>query len=154
MVWIHKYKGIHVYECLPRCISKHTHLRTRVLSDPVCPLLAACWLYSARLVIKPFHGRNFHTAVNCVRWLKAAQFVVQSLCYSSSLIFYRPLKWEPLTAGFSHRNIRMHTLLFLPLSCRKVFHWHVSNLITPQITCHVFHYVYVINFVVFLLICN
>lgn len=102
---------------------------------------------------------NFHTTVNCVRWLKAAPFVVQSHFYSSSLIFFRPLKWEPQAAGFSHWNkteyILCPALSISPLSCQQRFHRHVSNLIATTISCHVqlaFNNAYVINFVVFLMI--
>lgn len=141
------------------CPCVNAHMGAYVPLGPLCPLLAASWLYSAWLVIKPFHGRNFHTAVNCERWLKAAQFVVQSHCYSSSLIFFRPLKWELHAAGYSHWNetgcIPCPTLSISPLSCRQIFHRRASNLITAKISCHVwlvFNNVYVINFVVFLLI--
>ena len=120
--------------CVCRGTLANTRLCLRVPLGPVCPLLAASWLYSAWLVIKPFHGGNFHTTVNRVRWLKAAQFVVQSHCYSSSLIFFRPLKWELRTAGFSHWNktgyIPCPTRSVSPLSCQQIFHRHESNLIT------------------------
>lgn len=147
-------KGVHTFVCAlaKACMCAYVPI------GPMCPLLAASWLYSAWLVIKPSYGGNFHTTVNCVRWLKVAQFVVQSHCYSSSLIFFRLLKWELHAAGVSHCNETGSILCLISsvslLLCQRIFHSHVSNLINAKISCHVwlvFNHVYVINFVLLLL---
>lgn len=133
------------------CEQKHT----RVSAGSVRPLLAVSWLYWGWLLIKPFHGGNFHTAVNSVRWLKAAQFVVQSLCYSSLLIFFKPLKQE--AAHSKLHSLKCPTLSISQLSRQQVFdHLVKKNLIPakPQVSCHVNSHcgVSLAHFLLFLLI--
>lgn len=132
--------NMHVAWCLHPCVCVSVLVCTCVPLGPVCPLLVACWLYSAWLVIKPFHCGNFHTAVNHVRWLKAAQFVSSPTAILPHWSFSGPWSesWTQQASLTGIRQDPLAALLFLsPHSCQRVFHAHVSNPITAKISCHV-----------------
>lgn len=120
--------------CQGKYISNSRAESLQVLSDLYSQ---ANWFYWGWLLIKPFHGRNFHTAVNSVRWLKATQFAVRSLHYSSLLIFSQALEVRSCAQRvlLIEMSVSLHRSALRSTSIRQTWGWE-KKMQYEQRVCH------------------